>query len=91
LIKKLSALNIKYYNSGLNFDITEFCSGNINVDAEGDTLDDTRATSCPKLPPSKAVNAYEFSQYVVQPSSLDLSLELPSTSPEEREELPPHS
>jgi hypothetical protein len=26
------------------------------------------------MPPSEAVNAYEVSQYVVQPSSLDLSL-----------------
>jgi hypothetical protein len=24
----------KYYKFGLSFDITEFCSGNINIDAE---------------------------------------------------------
>jgi hypothetical protein len=39
-----------------------------------DTLDDIRAIACPKMPPSEAVNAYGVSQYVVQPSSLDLSL-----------------
>jgi hypothetical protein len=48
------------------------------VDAEAKTLDDTRATPCPKMSPSKAVNTCVVSQYVVQPSSLDLSLELPS-------------
>jgi hypothetical protein len=36
------------------------------------------------------VNAYAVSQYGVQPSSLNLSLETPSASPEERE-LPAHS
>jgi hypothetical protein len=39
-----------------------------------DTLDDTRATPWPKMPPSGAVNAYGVSQHVVQPSSLDPSL-----------------
>jgi hypothetical protein len=43
------------------------------------------------MPPSEAVNSYRVSQYVVQPSSLHLSLELPSTSLEEREELIAHS
>jgi hypothetical protein len=28
-----------------------------------DTLDDTRATSCPKMPPLEVVNAYGVSQY----------------------------
>jgi hypothetical protein len=56
-----------------------------------DTLDDIRATPCPKMPPSEVVNAYEVSQYVVQPSSLDFSLKPPSALPEEREELPAHS
>jgi hypothetical protein len=35
--------------------------------------------------PLEAVNAYGVFQYVVQPSSLDLSLEPPSASPRERE------
>jgi hypothetical protein len=39
-----------------------------------DSLNDTRAIPCPKMPPSEAVNAYEVSQYRVQLSSLDLSL-----------------
>jgi hypothetical protein len=38
------------------------------------TLDDTRATPCPKMLPSEVINAYRVSQYVVQPSSLDLLL-----------------
>jgi hypothetical protein len=41
---------------------------------ESDTLDDTRATPYPKMPPSEVVNAYGVSQNVVQPLSLDLSL-----------------
>jgi hypothetical protein len=38
-----------------------------------DTLDDARATPCPKMPPFEAVNTYLVSHYVVQPSSLNLS------------------
>jgi hypothetical protein len=71
---KLSNLNIKYYNFYSSFDTTEFCSGKLHVDAESDTLNITRATPCPKMPPSEVVNAYQVSQYVVQPLSLDLSL-----------------
>jgi hypothetical protein len=56
-----------------------------------DTLDDTRETPCPKMSPSEAVNAYRVSQYVVQLSSLVLSLEPPSASPKERKELLAHS
>jgi hypothetical protein len=39
-----------------------------------DTLDDIRATPYPKMSPSEVVNAYGVSRYVVQLSSLDLSL-----------------
>jgi hypothetical protein len=39
---------------GSSFDTTEFCS---------ETLDDTRATPCPKMPPLEAVNAYRVSQH----------------------------
>jgi hypothetical protein len=49
-----------------------------------DTLDEIRATLCPKMPPSEAVNAYGVSQYVVQPSSLNPSLVPPSASRREK-------
>jgi hypothetical protein len=39
-----------------------------------DTLDDTRATPCPKMSPSEAVKVYRGSPSTVQPSSLDLSM-----------------
>jgi hypothetical protein len=81
---QLSALNIKYYNFGSSFDTTEFYNENIHVDAEEKTLDDTRATHCPKMSLSEAVNTYGVFQYVVQALSLDLSLEPPLTSPRER-------
>jgi hypothetical protein len=38
------------------------------------TLDDTRATPCPKMLPLEAINAYGVSQYGAKPSSLNLSL-----------------
>jgi hypothetical protein len=71
---KLRALNIKYYNFGLCFDTIEFCSRKITRRCGSDTLDDTRETPCPKMPPSEVVNTYGVSQYMVQPSSLDFSL-----------------
>jgi hypothetical protein len=88
---ELSALNIKFYNFGSSFDTTEFCSRKVTRRCRSNTLDDTRATLCPKMPLSEVANAYRVSQYVIQPLSLDLSLEPPSSSLEEREELPTHS
>jgi hypothetical protein len=82
---KLSDLNIKSYNLGSSFKTSEFYSGKVTHRCESDTLDDTRATPYPKMPPSEVVNAYGVSQYVVQSSSLDLLLKPPLTSPEERE------
>jgi hypothetical protein len=70
---KLNILNIKYYNFDSNFDTTSF-TAKITRKCEIDTLDDIRTTPCPKMSSSKAVNTYGVSQYVVQPSSLDLSL-----------------
>jgi hypothetical protein len=58
---------------------------------ESDTLNDTRVTSYHKIPSLKTVNDYGVSKYVVYPSNPDLSLELPSASSKEREELPAHS
>jgi hypothetical protein len=56
-----------------------------------DTLDDIRATPCPKIPPSEAINAHGVFQYVVQPSSLDLSLVTAlSITGREREEIQLH-
>jgi hypothetical protein len=71
---KLSVLNIKYYNFGSSFDTIKFYSEKVTRRRGSDTLDDTRATPCPKMPPSEAVNACKVSRNVVQPSSLDLPL-----------------
>jgi hypothetical protein len=54
-------MNTKYYNFGSNFDTTEFCSGRITRRCRSDTLDDTRATPCPKMLPSEVVNVYGVS------------------------------
>jgi hypothetical protein len=40
----------------------------INVDSGSVTLDDTRATPCPKMLPSEAAYTYEIFQYRVQSS-----------------------
>jgi hypothetical protein len=37
----------------------EFLQRKFKYRCTRDTLDDTRATLCPKMPPSEAVNAYE--------------------------------
>jgi hypothetical protein len=42
-----------YYNRVLQQKVTRRC--------RSDTLDDTRATPCPKMPTSEAVNAYRVS------------------------------
>jgi hypothetical protein len=62
---KLNALNIKYYNFDSSFNITEFCSRKATRRCKSDTLNDTRVTTCPKMPHSEAINAYGVSQYVV--------------------------
>jgi hypothetical protein len=48
------------YKFGSKFDTTEFVA-QINIDSKSDTLDDTRATLCLKMPPSEAINAYGLS------------------------------
>jgi hypothetical protein len=42
----------------MQWKITRGCGSN--------TLNDTRVTPCPKMPPSEVVNAYRISQYEVQ-------------------------
>jgi hypothetical protein len=88
---KLSPLNIKYYNFGSSFDTIEFCSGRITCTCRSDTLDDTMATPCPKMPTSEAVNAYRVSQYGPTAESGPLTNSHPSTSSKGREELLTHS
>jgi hypothetical protein len=44
-------------------------SGNLN-DSGSESLDDTRATPCLKMPPLEAVYTYGVSQYRVQPSGV---------------------
>jgi hypothetical protein len=58
-----------YYKFGSKFDTIEFAV-EINVNSGSDTLDKTRATSCPKTPPPEVVNSYRVSQYEVQPSEV---------------------
>jgi hypothetical protein len=88
---KLSTLNIKHYNYGSSFDTTEFCSGGVTRRCGSDTLDDTRATPCPKMPPSEAVNAYGVSEYGPNVESGPLTGSRPLASPKGREELPAHN
>jgi hypothetical protein len=38
--------------------------------SRSESLNDTRATACPKMPPSKAAYAYDVSQYGVQLSEV---------------------
>jgi hypothetical protein len=55
---KLNIVNIKYYNFYSIFDTTEFCRGKSICGCESKSLDNTRTTPCPTVPPSEAVNAY---------------------------------
>jgi hypothetical protein len=60
--------------------------------AKSKSLDDTRATPYPKMPPSEAVYTYGVSQYGVQPSGVWTSHWYPpSASLKGRGELPAHS
>jgi hypothetical protein len=49
--------NIIIFN--LRFDTTEFYNEKIYVGCGGKSLDDARATRCPTMSPSEAVNAYD--------------------------------
>jgi hypothetical protein len=50
---KLNVLNIKYYNFYSRFDTTEFYSRNGTRGYRSESLDDTRATPYPMVPPQK--------------------------------------
>jgi hypothetical protein len=54
---KLNTLNIKYYKFSSSFDTQSFAA-EITHRCRSDTLDDTIAAHCPKMPPSEMVNAY---------------------------------
>jgi hypothetical protein len=61
---------MKYYNFDSSFDTSEFLQRKYTRRCRSDTLDDTRATHCPKMSPSEAVIAYSL-LVRVQLSSLD--------------------
>jgi hypothetical protein len=52
------------------FDTSEFLQQNNKRQVKVNTLDDTRMTLCPNVPPSAAVNANVASQYGAQPSGV---------------------
>jgi hypothetical protein len=65
-----SALNVKLLQIlRFEFDTSEFMQWNLTISGS-DTLDDTRAITCPKMLPSAAINTYSASQYGVQPSGV---------------------
>jgi hypothetical protein len=55
----ISALNVKLLQIYFKLLYIEFLQQKCKPRCESDTFNDTRAISCPKIPPSAAVNAYQ--------------------------------